>query len=401
VIDDIFSGVRVIELAQYVFVPGAGVLLADKGAEVIHVETVGTGDPYRTLKVGDGREIGDINLAMEQNNRGKKSIALDLKNPAGREAFAALLKTADVFLTSLRPKALDALGLDIESVKAINPKLIYARGNGYGFKGADANRAGFDASAFWARGGVGYAMTPPGQALTPARPAFGDHSGSVGLAYGVAAALFKRAMTGEAVVVDTSLLSTAAWMLSSDITYSQVDNYQVHNTNKFRFPLMSAYNTKDNRQLQLMLLDPQPYWPGLCKMIGREDLIADPRFADNPSRMNNGQALVEAIAAEIIKQDWAHWEPIFNAWDAPWELICSIHDVAKDPQALENGMCFTLDVDGTPIQVVAGPAAFNGEPGPLNPQPSAKLGAHTDELLRSAGYTDAAIADLKAKRVAQ
>jgi len=401
VIDDIFSGVRVIELAQYVFVPGAGVLLADKGAEVIHVETVGTGDPYRTLKVGDGREIGDINLAMEQNNRGKKSIALDLKNPAGREAFAALLKTADVFLTSLRPKALDALGLDIESVKAINPKLIYARGNGYGFKGADANRAGFDASAFWARGGVGYAMTPPGQSLTPARAAFGDHSGSVGLAYGVAAALFKRAMTGEAVVVDTSLLSTAAWMLSADITYSQVDSYQIHNTNKFRFPLMSAYNTKDNRQLQLMLLDPKPYWPGLCQMIGREDLINDPRFADNPSRMENGEALVQAIAAEIVKQDWAHWEPIFNAWDAPWELICSIHDVAKDPQALENGMCFTLDVRGTPIQVVAGPAAFNGEPGPLNPQPSATLGEHTDELLRSAGYTDAAIADLKAKRVAQ
>ena len=178
----IFSGVRVLELAQFVFVPGAGVLLADQGAEVIKIESTGTGDPYRTLIVGDGREVGATNLAMEQNNRGKKSIALDLKSPEGREALMKLVETADVFLTSLRPKALRSLRLDVEDLKARNPKLIYARGNGYGFRGEEADKAGFDASSFWARGGMSYAFTIPGNKPTPPRAAFGDHSGSMALA---------------------------------------------------------------------------------------------------------------------------------------------------------------------------------------------------------------------------
>jgi crotonobetainyl-CoA:carnitine CoA-transferase CaiB-like acyl-CoA transferase len=143
-----FSGVRVIELAQYVFVPGGSVMLADHGAEVIKVEAPGTGDPYRSLRIGDGREVGQTNLAMEQNNRGKKSIALDLKSESGREALLRLVETADVFLTSLRPRALRSLRLDVADLRARNPKLIYARGNGLGFRGAEADKPGFDASSF-------------------------------------------------------------------------------------------------------------------------------------------------------------------------------------------------------------------------------------------------------------
>lgn len=217
----IFSGVRVVELAQYVFVPGGSVLLADQGAEVIKVETPGTGDPYRTLRIGDGRELGITNLAMEQNNRGKKSISLDLKTEPGREALLKLIETADVFITSLRPRAIRSLRLDVADLRARNPKIIYARGNGLGFKGAEADKPGFDASSFWARGGMCYAFTRPGAQPTSPRPALGDHAGSMALAYGIAGALYKRAMTGEPSVVETSLLSTAVWMLSADITYSQ------------------------------------------------------------------------------------------------------------------------------------------------------------------------------------
>jgi crotonobetainyl-CoA:carnitine CoA-transferase CaiB-like acyl-CoA transferase len=403
VINEVFAGVRIVELAQYVFVPGASVLMADHGAEVIHVEPTGTGDPYRTLNIGDGRESGTVNLAMEQNNRGKKSIALDLKKPEGREAMLKLIATADVFLTSLRPKAIRGLGLDIEDLKKVNPKLIYARGNGFGFKGADADRPGFDASAFWARGGLAYAFTPPGQPLTPPRAAFGDHSGSVALAFGIASALYKRAMTGEATVVDTSLLSTAVWQLSADITYSQSPDYVVHNPNIHRFPLMYAYPTNDGRMIQLMLLDPQPKWPGLCKIIEREDLIDDPRFADNKSRMANGTALVEQIGAAISKHGWLdHWKPMFDAWDAPWELIQTIQDVRADPQVIENGMTFDMTVaNGTEISVVAGPASFDGRAGPIAAKGSPAMGEHTHELLLSAGYDEAQIAALKSSGVAQ
>ena len=151
----VFAGVRVIELAQYVYVPGAGVMLADQGAEVIKIEAI-EGDPYRSLRIAGGgsRSLGQVNISMEQNNRNKRSVALDLKSEEGREALLRLVETADVFLTSLRPRALRGLRLEVADLRARNPRLIYVRGNGLGFRGAEADRPGFDASAFWARGGA-------------------------------------------------------------------------------------------------------------------------------------------------------------------------------------------------------------------------------------------------------
>jgi crotonobetainyl-CoA:carnitine CoA-transferase CaiB-like acyl-CoA transferase len=392
-----FDGVTVLELAQYVFVPGAGVLMADQGADVIHVEPI-EGDPYRSLKIGDGREIASVNLAMEQNNHSKKSIALDLKSKEGREAFLALVKTADVFLTSLRPKAIRSLGLDVDDLRAANPRIIYARGNGVGFRGDEADKAGFDASAFWARSGMAFVMTRPGQPLTPPRPALGDHSGSVSLAFGIASALFKRATTGETSVVEVSLLSTALWMLSSDVSYAQADDYVVHHPNPNRFPLMSAYPTRDGRFLQLMLLNPQPHWPSLCRLLGREDIVDDPRFHDNPARMLNAEALVEIIGAVIEQRSWAEWKPVFDAWDAPWELIRSVNDTHEDPQVLANDMIRTIDIDGQPVKIVSGPVAFDGSTHTVLPSSSPALGEHTDALLSSAGYSSDTIAALKRAR---
>jgi len=401
-ISGIFSGVRIIELAQYVYVPGGSVLLADQGAEVIKIETTGTGDPYRTLRIGDGREVSSVNLAMEQNNRGKKSIALDLKSKDGMDAFLALIRTADVFLTSLRPKALRSLHLDPDDLLAVNPKLIYVRGNGLGFRGAEADKPGFDASSFWARGGMAYVMSPPGQPLTTPRPALGDHSGSMALAFGIAGALFRREKTGKGTLVETSLLATAVWMLSSDVTYSHAPGYVAHNLDRNRFPLMMAYRTRDGRMLQLMLLDPRPHWPGLCRLLGLDELVEDPRFVDHPARMRNGAVLVELIAEKIAQRDWVEWKTIFDAWDAPWELIQTIHDIAADPQVLANNMLFDLTLeDGEKVRVVAGPVTFDGRNTLELPRPSPSLGAHTDELLRSVGYSNEAISIMRAQRVAQ
>ena len=397
----VFAGVRVIELAQYVFVPGAGVLLADQGAEVIKVETTGTGDPYRTLKIGDGREVGTTNLAMEQNNRGKKSIALDLKSAEGREVLLKLVETADVFLTSLRPKALRALRLDIDDLRARNPKLIYARGNGLGFRGAEADKPGFDASSFWARGGLSHAFTLPGNAPTPPRPAFGDHSGSMALAFGIAGALFRRAMTGEGTVVDTSLLSTAVWMLSSDVTYSQVPGYTVHSKAVSRFPLMEVYQTRDARLIQLMLLDPRPHWQSFCALVGLDHLVDDPHFVDNPARMQNATALSGLIAQQIGAKDWADWKDAFDAWDAPWELIRTIEEVCADPQVLANEMIFDLEAGGNAVRVVAGPAGFDGHAAPVVRNGSPGMGEHTDALMAQVGYGDEQLADLKRRGLVQ
>lgn len=398
-----FSGVRIIELAQYVFVPGASVLLVDQGAEVIKIETPGHGDPYRTLQVGDGREVGALNLAMEQNNRGKKSIALDLKSEEGREALLKLIETADVFITSLRPKALKSLRLDVEDVRARNPRIIYARGNGLGFQGREADKAGFDSSCFWARGGFSHALTIPGNRPTPSRPALGDHSASISLAFAIASALYKRAMTGEPTVVETSLLQTAVWILSSDVTYSQAPGYSTHPkaASVARYPLLSAYPTRDGRLLQLMLLDPRPHWGPLCRILGIEELENDPRFADNAARMTNAQELVDIIGGKVGARDWAEWKPIFDAWDAPWELIQTIEEVAADPQVAANEMIFHIDVDGQKVRLVSGPATFDGRAAPIAFCGSPGMGEHTEALLSEVGYSANAIGDLLDRRVAQ
>jgi crotonobetainyl-CoA:carnitine CoA-transferase CaiB-like acyl-CoA transferase len=398
----VFAGVRIVELAQYVFVPGASVLLADQGAEVIKIETPGSGDPYRTRKIGDGREAGATNLAMEQNNRSKKSVALDLKNEEGREALLKLIETADVFLTSLRPRAIRSLKLDVDDLRARNPKLIYVRGNGLGFRGAEADKPGFDASSFWARGGMCYAFTRPGTQPPSPRPALGDHAGSMALAYGIAGALYKRAITGEPSVVETSLLATAVWMLSADVTYSQIPGYSVHGCATGVAPLKHAYTTRDGRMIQLMLLDPRPHWVPLCKLLGLDELATDARFADHESRTAHAGELIERIQSRIGEHDWAHWAPIFGAWDAPWELIARVEDLADDPQVQANAMIFPMQVGTERIRVVAGPTAFDGQPARAGgAAASPAMGEHTAHYLRETGYDDAQIDVLKQRGIAQ
>lgn len=213
-----FDGVRVVELAQWVFVPVAGALLADWGAEVVHIEPI-EGDPYRGLATqGIGAERGGINMSLALANRGKRSLALDIRQKQGLGVMHKLLESADVFLTNMRPGALRRAGLDPDELTERYPSLVYARGHGYGARGPDADQAGYDATAFWARGGMAHVLTPPERDYPIGqRGALGDRNGALALAFGVAAALLKRTRTGVGSVVDVSLLATAMWTLSSDL----------------------------------------------------------------------------------------------------------------------------------------------------------------------------------------
>lgn len=395
----IFSGVRVIELAQFVYVPGAGVLLADQGADVIKIETI-EGDPYRTLKAGGDRNLGNINIAMEQNNRNKKSVALDLKTEEGREALLKLVETADVFLTSLRPKAIRGLRLDVEDLRARNPKIIYARGNGAGFRGPEADRPGYDASAFWARGGACYALTRPGEQPTSPRPAYGDHTGSMALAFGIASALFHRAQTGEATVVENSLLATATWVLSGDLTLVQLPQYETHPKVSMRRPMTYSYAARDGKLIQLMVLNPQPRWAAFCKALGIEAIENDPRFATDDARNANGDALIAILEETFATRDFAQWLPLLESLDIPWELISSIVDVSNDPQVHANGMMRKMTVGETEVSIVAGPTMWDGAQFSHEPHSAPVLGADTGAMLAEVGYSAEQIADMQARAVA-
>jgi crotonobetainyl-CoA:carnitine CoA-transferase CaiB-like acyl-CoA transferase len=396
-----FAGVRVIELAQYVFVPAGGALLADFGAEVIKIEEPGAGDPYRSLQINDGRRTGSANLSMEQNNRGKKSLGLDLKSAEGREVFFQLIETADVFVTSLRPSAIERLGLGVEALRARNPQLIYVRGNGVGFRGAEPDRPGYDASCFWARGGFSDVLRPPGveQPVGP-RPALGDHAGAGNIALAIATALFRRERSGQPSVIDVSLLSTAMWILSADIVLTQVPTYDSRGGRgqTTNHPLMRPYQCQDGRWLLLMLLDPARYWPGLCERVGRPELIHDPRFATVELRSKNGAELFEVLSAVFAQRAAPAWGEAFKGWDAPWEFVQSIADVARDPEARANGSFFDVEVsDGTKVELVAGPLSIDGDPTPVVPRRAPLLGEHTHEILTGLGLDGATIDRLKSQ----
>jgi crotonobetainyl-CoA:carnitine CoA-transferase CaiB-like acyl-CoA transferase len=261
-VGDAFEGVRVIELAQWVFVPVAGALLADWGADVVRIDRP-EGDPYRGLVTqGIGADRGGVNLSVALANRGKRSVALDLRTEGGQTILGQLLESADVLLTSFRPDALERLGLGAEEVRQRYPRLVYARGHGYGVRGPDAGRPGYDASAFWARGGVGHVLTPPDRDYPISqRGAFGDRNGGMALAFGVAAALLKRSVTGEGSVVDVSLLATAMWTLSSDVLSALEGGAPRAPEGRVMVnPLVATYRTKDDRHISLVFLESDRYW---------------------------------------------------------------------------------------------------------------------------------------------
>ena len=386
--EEAFSGVRVVELAQWVFVPVAGALLADWGADVIRVERL-DGDPYRGLATqGIGTDSGGVNLSMALANRGKRSVALDLRTVPGREALGRLLETADVFLTNFRPGALRRLGLDAEVLTARYPRLVYARGHGFGVRGPDADMPGYDSSAFWARGGMGHVLTPPDRDQPIGqRGAMGDRNGAMALAFGMASALLRRERTGRGSVVDVSLLATAMWTLSSDVLAAlqggkpRAMDGRASSPN----PLVGSYRTSDGRHLQLVFLQGDRYWADLCALLGRPDLAADERFADMAARRENRVACLAELDAEFGKRTFQECKELLARLDAPWAPVQAVEELLDDPQVQANGYIGTVSEDGLEYRLPAVPVQIDERPPPMRRGP--EHGEHTEAVLLELGYT--------------
>jgi crotonobetainyl-CoA:carnitine CoA-transferase CaiB-like acyl-CoA transferase len=396
-VGDAFEGVRVIELAQWVFVPVAGALLADWGADVVRIDRP-EGDPYRGLVTqGIGADRGGVNLSVALANRGKRSVALDLRTDGGQTILGQLLESADVLLTSFRPDALERLGLGAEEVRQRYPRLVYARGHGYGVRGPDAGRPGYDASAFWARGGVGHVLTPPDRDYPISqRGAFGDRNGGMALAFGVAAALLKRSITGEGSVVDVSLLATAMWTLSSDVLSALEGGAPRAPEGRVMVnPLVATYRTKDDRHISLVFLESDRYWAPFCDAAGRPDLVDDERFADHPARGRNSKELAAVLDEVFAARTFGEWKEALGRIDAPWAPVQAVEELLDDPQVIANDYLGEVTVDdGESYRLPRVPVQFDERAPHLRRAP--EHGEHTESVLLELGYGWDEIAALSA-----
>ncbi len=388
--EQVLRGVRVVEVAQWWFVPAAGAVLADWGADVLKVEHPVSGDPQRGLMTsGLVPNTGGVNFMVEQPNRGKRSIGIDLNQPAGLEVLHRLVKTADVFLTNFLPAARRRLKIELEDIRAVNAKIIYVRGHGHGARGPDWEKGGYDAASFWCRGSICNALTPQGAAApVMQRAAFGDSIGGLALAGGIAAALFRRERSGESSVVDLSLLGTAMWIMAPDIIATKLLSGPMPQFSRVDAPnpIVNSYKTKDGRWLFLNMLQPDRFWPDLCRRIGRPELIDDERFKDGMSRFMNRVECVQALDRTFAERTLDEWRAALADAEGVWAPMQSAIELHDDPQAIANGYLLPVERDdGSSFTLVSNPLQFDETPPHLRPAPD--LGQHTEEVLLELGVS--------------
>jgi crotonobetainyl-CoA:carnitine CoA-transferase CaiB-like acyl-CoA transferase len=396
------DGVRVLEVAQFTFVPAAGAVLADWGADVIKVEHAETGDAQRGLSALMGMPIGSGSFAplMEHPNRGKRSIGLALENPDALEVLHELIRGSDVFLTNFLPAARRRLGIELSDVRKINPDIVYVRGSGFGARGPDSEKGGYDSTAFWARGGSALGTTPvdyDGLCVMPAG-AYGDSLGGMTIAGGIASALFARERTGETSVIDVSLLGVGAWANALSVGFALLEGgpparREPGNSARTN-PLVGNYRTADDRWLVLAMLQPGRYWPEFCRRIDRVDLIADERFADAEALMAHAPQAAELVQEVLAERPLAEWIERFAGMEGQWAVAQDPWEVSQDPALRANGLIAeVVDCDGTARELVANPVQFDEKPVQLTRAP--QFAEHTDEILRSLGKSDDELIDLK------
>ncbi|MDT7550592.1 MAG: hypothetical protein QOE84_2986 [Actinomycetota bacterium] len=396
------EGVRVLEVAQFTFVPAAGAVLADWGADVIKVEHAVTGDAQRGLSRLMGMPVGSGSFAplMEHPNRGKRSIGLALDQPEALDVLHDLIRQSDVFLTNFLPAARRKLGIDLEDVRKINPDIIYVRGSGFGSQGEEKEKGGYDSTAFWARAGSAAGATPAdydGLVQMPAG-AYGDSLGGMTIAGGIAGALYARATTGETSVVDVSLMSVGAWATGLSVNFAMLNGGPLPERRAGKSaptnPLVGSYRTADGRWIMLTMLQPGRYWPEFCQHIGRPELADDPRFSTTASLMANSADAAEIVHEVLASRTLAEWTDAFIGMEGQWAIAQNAWELSQDPALRENGFIVEVtDVDGEQRELVASPVQFDETPLQLRRAP--QFAEHTDEILTMLGKSEDELIALK------
>ena len=385
----VLDGIRLIEVADWGFVPSAATVLADWGADVLKIEHPRTGDPLRGL-VTSGLIPGasGINFFVAQVSRNKRSVGIDLTRDEGRQILHRLVEKADIFLTNWLPSARKRLKIDAADIRATNPRIIYAKGHGQGQLGPDADKGGYDGCSFWARGSVANRLSPAGEAPITQRPAFGDFISGMFTAGGIAGALFQRERTGEGTEVDVSLLGAACWVMSPDIVAAMTYGFELPPAMRGMTPnaLVNTYACRDGKYLSLMMLQFERFWPTFCRTVGREDWMTDERFDTAEKRKTAAPWLVEEIGAHLATRDRGDWEAILRASECIWAPVASPLEIQNDPQVVANGYLVDYeDGQGNRTKVCASPVQFGGAGTEIRRR-APEVGEHTEEVLLEAGY---------------
>lgn len=406
----VLDGIKVVEVSMWAFVPSAGAVLAEWGADVVKVEPP-TGDPMRGLISAGVGPMEGIVFPWELWNRGKRTMALELTHAEAQEIVLRMCEDADVFLTSYLPPVRRKLGIDEDAVRARNPSIVYACGSGQGYAGPEADKGGYDSISFWSRGGVAASATPPDHDRPVGMPAgaFGDSLSGAALAGGISAALLKRERTGEGSLVDVSLLGTAAWCMQMSSVGAAVfaemmggaaapapeEPAELPSIGPVMNPLVHTYKTADGRWVALCMLQADRYWEGVANAIGRTDLLDDERFADPATRWTERSTeLAEELQRTFITQPLAHWREALATQPGQWDVVQLASELRVDPQLQVNGHVQEVDYGGgRQLPLFTSPVHFGRQAPALAPAP--EFGEDTDDVLRELGYDDDAIIQAK------